>query len=313
MRFLWALGLALAACAPLSPVKVGSVDPEFAGQASAIQPVGPCALRLRASVPIEIAELPLVPVRINGHPATLVLDTGAETAVLTEAAAKRLGVTTKYDFRRSLSGIGRAIATNDARLDSFSLGGVSVPYPRTLVGNLPLRLNGAERDGMLGASLLADFDLDIDMPHKRLDLYDRLDCDSVRPPWAGRAVTLQTTRSLSRHPFFPIQVNGRTLSATLDTGAQRTVVSSSAAAAAGIDATSQLAGHQVAQGAVGELLPAFLHLVDVSVAGIKLHGPVLVTAAGFPRDIDALVGLDFLMSNRVWLSYGARRIFILPE
>ena len=310
------IGALAGGCAPTASVTIvaGRVDPEIIRAVAPEAPGSNCTLRKRGSVSLSLQSLPIVPALINGRSATLILDTGAESSLLTASAAKRLGVTTKYDFQRSMAGIGSSVHTGDARLDSMSLGGVALDYPRALVGQLSFKLPDAEPDGLLGASLLGDFDLDIDVPRRRLDLYDRLDCDTARPAWSGRYVTLETTRSLSEHPFFPITVNGRTLSATLDTGAQRTVISARAAAAAGIGAESRVAGPEIrTRGAAGETMPAALHaLRDFRVGGIALRSPVLVVPASLPRDIDALLGLDFLMSNRVWLSYGSRRIFIQP-
>ena len=304
------------ACTTVTPVVnlAGHVDPEIVRAVSDEAAGANCTLRKRGSVALSLPGLPVVPAQINGRPATLILDTGAESSLLTSSAAKRLGVTSKYDFQRSMAGIGSSMRTGDARLESMSLGGIALSYPRMLVGDVSFRVGGAEPDGLLGASLLGDFDLDIDVPHRRIELYDRLDCPTARPAWSGPYVTLETTRSLSEHPFFPVHINGRTLSATLDTGAQRTVISARAAAVAGIGAGSRVAGPEVrTRGAAGETLPATLHVLhDSSVGGIALREPVLVLPATLPREIDALIGFDFLLSNRVWLSYGSRRIFIQP-
>lgn len=318
--FRWAaaaLLLAASGCATVAPVTVGAgqVDPETVRAVGDDGAGGNCTLRRRGSVAVSLPGLPVVPAEINGRAAALILDTGAESSMLTAGAAKRLGVTSKYDFQRSMAGIGSSVRAGDARLDSMSVGGIVLSYPRMLVGEVSFKLGEAEPDGLLGASLLADFDVDIDVPHRRVEFYDRLNCPTARPAWGGRYVTLETTRSLSEHPFFPLQVNGRTLSATLDSGAQRTVISARAAALAGIGPGSRLAGPEIrTRGAAGETLPATLHsLRDADVGGIKLRTPVLVLAATLPRDIDALLGFDFLLSNRVWLSYGSRRIFIQPS
>ena len=307
----------LGACAQPMPVAIvaGQVDPERIRAPKSAANGQACAIRKRASLPVSVTGLPMVSAQINGRPATLILDTGAEHLILTASAASRLSVTTKYDFERSMAGIGKAIRTGDARLDSMRLGGIALPYPRALVGDFALRVGGAEPDGLLGASALADFDLDIDLPHRRLDLYDRLDCATLRPPWSGRYVSLETTRSLSLHPFVPVTINGQRMTASLDSGAQRTVIASRAATRVGIDAKTQLAGPEMrTQGVAGEMLPATVHQFrDFQVGGVPVRGPVLVVPAALPRDIDALLGFDFLLANRVWLSYGSRRIFIQPE
>jgi predicted aspartyl protease len=300
----------LVSCAP-TPLVMGVVDPERVSNGAVSTEAPNCTLQRRASVPVTMAGLPLVPATINGRPARLILDTGAESSIISVAAAKRLGVTTKYDFARSMHGIGEAVQTGDARLDSMVLGGATLNFPRVLVGAIALNLGGVEPDGLLGASLLAEFDLDLDIPNRRLELYERMDCPTFTPPWSGRYATLETTRSLSSHPFFPIELNGRTLSASLDTGAQRTVVSAMAANRAGIGAATRLPGAEVrARGAAGETLPAEMHALRMRVGGIGGAMAVMVTPLTLPNDIDALLGSDFLQTHRVWLSYGSRRLFI---
>ncbi|MDP9096944.1 MAG: retroviral-like aspartic protease family protein, partial [Pseudomonadota bacterium] len=300
----------LTSCAP-APLVMGVLDPETVGGTAQSAEPHNCTLQRRASVPVTMVGLPMVPATINGRPARLILDTGAESSIINGAAAKRLGVTSKYDFARSMRGIGEAVQTGDARLDSMTLGSATLNFPRVLVGRIALNLGGVEPDGLLGASLLADFDLDIDLPNRRLELYERMDCPSFTPPWSGRFTTLETTRSLSSHPFFPIGLNGRTISASVDTGAQRTVLSAAGAKRAGIGAGTRLPGTEVrAQGAAGETLPAEMHVLQLRVGDISGRMPVMVTPLALPNDIDALLGADFLQTHRIWLSYGSRRLFV---
>ena len=306
-----ALAAALASCAP-PPLVMGVVDPERVTAGPVAAATENCTLRRRASLPVTMAGLPMVTADINGQPARLILDTGAESSIVGVAAAKRLGITSKYDFARSLQGIHQSMQTGDARLDSMSLGGVTLSYPRVLVGPVALMMGGVEADGLLGASLLADFDLDLDLPNRRLDLYERTECAGLRPPWSGRVTALETTRSLSAHPFFPVVINGRTLSASLDSGAQRTVIAAAAAQRAGIGPGTRVPGSDIrARGAAGEVLPAELHVLrDMRVGDVAVRTPVMVTALSLPNDIDALLGADFLQTHQVWLSYGSRRLFI---
>ena len=302
---------ALASCAR-APLVMGVIDPERIVAEPAADKPGNCTLQRRASVELTLAGLPIVTATINGRPARLILDTGAESSIIGIAAARRLHVTSKFDFARSMSGIGQTVGTGDARLDSMSLGGATLSYPRVLVGPIALNMRGADPDGLLGASQLADYDLDLDLPNRRLDLYDRTDCPTLRPPWQGRVSMVETTRSLSLHPFFPVVVNGHDLAASLDSGAQRTVIAASAAQRVGIGPNSRVPGSEIsAHGAAGEILPAELHtLRDMRVGDVPVRTPVIVTALTLPHDIDALLGADFLQSHRVWLSYGSRRLFI---
>lgn len=300
----------LASCAP-APLMMGVVDPERVTNGAVAAEAHNCTLQRRASVPVTMAGLPLVPATINGRPARLILDTGAELSIISGPAAKRLGVTSKYDFARSMHGIGEAVQTGDARLDSMLLGGAKLDYPRLLVGPIALSLAGVAPDGLLGASLLSEFDLDLDLPNRRLELYARMDCPTFTPPWSGRFSTIETTRSLSSHPFFPIQLNGRTLTASLDTGAQRTVLTAAAAKGAGIGAGTRVPGLDGrAIGAMGESLPTETHSLRLRIGNNAGAMAVMVTPLSLPDEIDALIGADFLQTHRVWLSYGSRRLFV---
>jgi len=312
---LLALGtvLALGAGCTQAPAAYGKFGADPFPAAREVRPTPPsdCALTRRGTVPLTVQGLALVNARINGAPASLVLDTGAERSILSPDAAKRIGVTGRYDFNRTLRGIGNVIRTGDARLESFILGDVALSHPRILVG--PIGNIGA--DGLLGADLLGDFDLELDLRRAQLTLYDRVECEGLRPPWTGPFVTLETTRSLSRHPFFPVEIDGHTLSATIDTGAQRTAMSASVAAPAGVSAAA-LAADPVAamKGVGGEILRAAVHQFrSFSVGGDAFRGPVLVVPGiALPREAEVVIGMDYLLPRRMWLSYGSRRIFIAP-
>ncbi|MBV8912569.1 MAG: clan AA aspartic protease, partial [Acetobacteraceae bacterium] len=160
---LGALALTAAGC-DTAPVATGQfgIDP-FAGAVERPRS-RECTLTRRGAIPFTVAALIHVDARINGERATLVVDTGAERSILSPEAAKRLGVTDQYDFSRAVSGIGETIHTGDARLRSLSVGEVAFADPRILVG--PIGPLGA--DGLLGADLLGDFDLDLDGPRRQL-------------------------------------------------------------------------------------------------------------------------------------------------
>ena len=44
----------------------------------------------------------------------------------------------------------------------------------------------------------------------------------------------------------------------------------------------------------------------------RLASPLMVVADLHDQGFDVLLGMDYLSGHRVWLSYGARRIFVAP-
>ena len=87
-------------------------------------------------MPLYLAgNLMFVPGGIGGHPVRLLVDTGAERTVLTEAAVARLGL--PHDLQHVTRTIGiSGISTNrDAFVPGIDLGGTHFPIDRVAVGN----------------------------------------------------------------------------------------------------------------------------------------------------------------------------------
>jgi hypothetical protein len=70
-----------------------------------------------------IDNVPFVTLTANGHPVTLILDTGAERTVFLPAVAERVGARApQVEFQRQLRGIGGSLATREIELQSFRAG-----------------------------------------------------------------------------------------------------------------------------------------------------------------------------------------------
>ena len=148
--------------------------------------IGPgpgCAMTRVATVPVAVHDgLLFVIARIDGKPVRLVLDTGAQRSLLTEAAVRRLHLPSDPHHGTRTWGIGGPSAAFDAVVRRFTLSGVAIALPRITVGRFQLapRLGGA--DGMLGADVLTLFGIDLDAAAGRMVLYRNPACRLVRPP-----------------------------------------------------------------------------------------------------------------------------------
>jgi hypothetical protein len=167
-----------------------------------------CDIVRVASVGLEAGRgVWVVPVEIGGTRVRLILDTGAERTLLTEAAVARLGMVRDPHHETRTFAIGGLSTGADALVTSFAVGGAYLPVPSVTVGQfaLPERV-GPPLDGLLGADVLSAFDVDIDTQAARRHGRGRI-CRSA--PSSGRATGCWCrSRSMASRPS-PRWIRGR--------------------------------------------------------------------------------------------------------
>jgi predicted aspartyl protease len=252
---------------------------------------------------VKIAELPLrlvenyviVPASLAGQPISLLLDTGAEGMLVTPAMAEAL--------RLPLNGLTRIYGTGGSqqvrvvRLTALRLGDAPMPSQLAPVAPLPLDLPMTPPlAGLLGASLLSRFDLEVDIPGRRIALWSPDSC-------AGQpGISLPLTLSRASEPFIPVQVNGQTLLAEVDTGSRASILSTAAARRLGLDAPISA---NTATGVDGTRLPIGHTRMMFALGGDKPEDmPVSISPLQLDRG-DMLLGLDQLGRRPFWLNYAA--------
>jgi predicted aspartyl protease len=260
-----------------------------------------------------MGNVPIVTVRINGGAGTFLFDTGAERTILTAAAAKRLGVEPHYEYARRMRSLGGAVASGDAMLRSLDLGGMALRDFRVLVGSVSLpTVAGKPLDGLLGADFFTSFEVDLDLEHRRVILYQPPPCPISAPAWSAPYATIKANRSLHDRLFFPVSLDGHKLAALIDTGAQLTALDSDSAAALGVTGAA-LARDPVAtlRGAAAEVVKSRAHrFARLEIDDETLRDQVIVVTRLGLQDADLVLGSDFLRWQRVWLSYVSHQIFL---
>ena len=256
----------------------------------------------------------MVTLTANGHAVTLILDTGAERTVLTPDVAERIGAQRpRIEFQRRLHGIAGDLPSREVELRSFAAGAVAIPWRRVLVAPVKMaKIFPTPLDGLLGADSLSDFDIDLDLPRHQMTFYQRQSCETAAPNWTGPYISVSTGRSRGEHLFFPAQLDGHRLTAVIDTGSQVTVLATASARALGVT-NEQLSKDRsvTTQGVAGEPRSARVHrFARLEIGSLIVRNPEVVVADLNLNDADILLGVDFLRSRRLWLSYGSRRIFL---
>jgi predicted aspartyl protease len=277
------------------------------------EPGSLCALVWRADMPIRLRDnLIFIPARINDQPAVLLLDTGAERTILTEAAVTRLKLRRDLQQTGKTTGIGGTSATYTAVMDNFAIGVFGLPVDRIQVGQFPLPAFGdIQPDGLLGADIALAFDLDIDLPNHRLTVYRARSCLDSRPPWNFPYDSVAGVTPWRDRLLVPMSLNGAEGKAILDTGAQRSIVQPAFAARAGV--TQQMLESDpgtMLRGASREMERGHMHVFDTVQVGTEIAHHVRLPVAKLPNaEEDGLIGGDFLSGRRIWLSAASHQVF----
>ena len=175
-----------------------------------IAPAGPPLARVPfAWTPGQIE----VAVRVNGTPATFLLDTGAEYSVVSSRLAALLGLATEKSGSREF-----------ADNVTLRLKGVDLPHQRVMV--MPFDgyyARGRTIDGLVGYDLFSRFTVKIDFKGRELAIWEP---SAFTPPKGAVSVPVEFAGRLALVPSVLTLETGKSLNARLmvDTGASQAVI-----------------------------------------------------------------------------------------
>jgi len=279
-----------------------------------------CRVETLARVPVTLAgRSPLVTVQVDGQPARFVLDTGAERSVVSEAAVQRLGLARDQWVGTTMGGIGGVDRRPNALPRSLNLGGVplvrhTLNHDTSLVVTPALRgVSANVADGLLGRDYLSMFDLDLDMPDKVVGLEGVRDCSGRFLPWAAPYTAVPVTEVLGGAVVMPVSLDGRPLRALLDTGASSSLLSAPGMFKLGLN-VAQVSGDP--SDTVNGIGPRSVvmrrhRFATMTVAGQEADRPeIWVAPVHLSPIVDMLLGMDWLIARRVWISNATRQVFV---
>jgi predicted aspartyl protease len=290
-----------------------------AGSPQATPQAAPQACELRQVADIAVGRergFISAPATIEGKPVTLLIDTGAEATMVTPSAVAELQLGADPRHRTVIQGAGGSIVTQNARLQSFGIGGMELLDQSVSVGPLPVSQGAAlHASGLLGAETLGAFDVEIDLPHDRVRLFRAAGCSgSDYLPWSGPRTSALAQIYGRGLVLLPASLDGHDVRVLLDTGANRSVLGEAAADRMGLDAAAlqgDPAGRAV--GVDGAIRTSRQHRFDaLRVAGLRTTGLVISVSPLRLGTVDLLLGDDWLSHVKVWISYANHRITVQP-
>lgn len=261
----------------------------------------------------------LVEIGIDGRSLPMMVDSGAQHSTITPAMAQALGLEPNERHRVRVRGVGGLSQPTPAVTASHLTFGSSqrLGYDLTVA---EIARAGDDGDpqapaGLLGADLLASYDVELDFPKQTMTLYPvnaLSDCAGDFVPWREAHDRIDAVHSAENALLIPVVLNRHPVLALVDTGAQRSLVSHDAAIAAGVDPVV------LAQEPMGALtgmnglsVAAHRHRFASMRVGRATfaRAPVLVQDPS-DKQAEMLLGLDFLRWRKLWLSYATAQVFI---
>ncbi len=179
-----------------------------------------CTLKLYAKYDLstETDGRVTIPMVLNGQKVSLMVDTGGVFSVLSQSAANALQLKPKplphglfFEF------YGKTRLTQMVDVDSLAIGEAVVPNWDFVLGPDSMFLND---DGLIGANFLKGFDVDIDYAHSKLNLMAPDHCPGRVVYWTSEPYAeVPMDLDANWHITIPVVLDGKSITATVDTGA----------------------------------------------------------------------------------------------
>jgi tetratricopeptide (TPR) repeat protein/predicted aspartyl protease len=290
----------------------------IAGFGASAQAAESCHVGKVAELPTTMRGMvPSVTLKIDGVDTTFMVDSGAFFSVLHPEAAERLKLPRRpAPFGYSVRGVGGYENRVDvATSHSFEFAGIKVPNVPFLV--VPSR--GGATDGILGQNVLSAWDTEYDLGNGVIRLMKPVEgCKRANLGyWAADG---QSVGMVDIEPIRPQEdphlrgealINGQKVRVMFDTGASTSVLKLSTAERLGFNpqaASVRAAG--VGGGIGSRVMENWVAPFDsFEVGGEKISHTQLRVAAFDLPNTDMLLGADFFLSHRVYVSRQQHRLF----
>jgi len=170
----------------------------------------------------------LIPVSLNGIPKLFLLDTGGDVSQISGQVATELGLSQHDSNIKMLDLYGHA-SDKYVRIEKFGVG--------RLIGediNLAVQPNpnfgvGTRFVGIFAPDLMGRYDVDIDFGTYKMNYFSTDHCPGKVVYWPHNALAVLPFTFHKRHIRFTVKVDGKDLTAEMDTGAPNTVMHAEAA------------------------------------------------------------------------------------
>jgi len=287
--------------------------------AAPMPPASKCEAAKIAEFPITMAgRSPMVDARFGDRIARFILDSGAFYSTISRASAAEFGlkVSPAPEWFR-LQGIGGDTSAGIAETDTFSLAGIKLPKVGFIVGG-----SDTGTAGLIGQNILGIADVEYDLPHGAVRLMKTNGCGRTGLAyWAGdKPYTMLELEgnpdgAFRPHTIATVLLNGVKIKALFDSGAQSSLLSLATAKRLGITPDTPGVEFVGNGGGLGtRKVSTWLATFDkIDIGGEAINKPKIRMSQLDLGNADMLIGVDFFLTHRMFVSNTTHRMFITYE
>ena len=178
---------------------------------------------------------PIVDGSINGHPTRVLLDTGSDFSMMTSYEARKLGLPAIESPGSRAYGVGGSRQIYWAHIDQLKIGDLSkAGIDVAVVGD---QHQASDVGVVIGDDVLSKADIEFDLAHNAIRMFEPRGCAAPQLVYWGAAYSQAELLPWGRdvpHVQTRALINGKSVLAELDSGAEVTIIDTSAAAASGV-------------------------------------------------------------------------------
>jgi tetratricopeptide (TPR) repeat protein len=280
-----------------------------------------CTLNKVVEIPVVLSKgHALTEGLIDGHKLSFLIDSGYSYSTIDQATAQALNLDVgPAPNNLYIKGVGGNANPRETHVKDFRVAGVGKGLGLGKRAFLVLPTGGFA--GIIGQDVLGMFDVEYDFPHGAVRLFQSQGCRDVDlaywdvgKPFATVAIDLPD-RMVARGTYGSALLNGARIKVQFDTGAETSVMTAGAAARAkvkpgddGVKPGGMIYGTGQRQITVWRGRFASFTLGDEELKNVDLNfGDVSLNNA------DMLLGADFFLSHRVFVSNQQHKAYITYE
>lgn len=270
----------------------------------------------RLEIPVRIVDRrPVATLTLNGTEVPLLVDSGAFFSVLSHATAAQLKLPLReLPWGMRIEGYTGTIEAQRTVVSKVGLLRSELRNVEFIVGGNEL---GAGIMGVLGRNFLSIGDTEYDLAHGAVRLFfPKGDCDNTDMAyWAGEApvvkVPLLDGSARNDDPVLVnLEINGKESRALMDTGAPHTALSARLARRADIKPETMIPAGRAGGAGEGKVQSWLARVDRFAIGGEVITNSLLRVDDTSRADHSALVGLDYFLSHRIYVSRLQRQVYI---